>query len=159
MQNLLKEGIPIRDLPIILEAILEYAKVTKNPDVLTEYVRHSIGESIKKLYQDTHGVIHAIALDPRVEQILTNALQNNQQATVSTSLGLAPDVLRNLQNSISQAIDDASLAGFMPVIITPAQIRPYFQRMIRTTFPMTSVISYTELPPDAEIEIIETARM
>lgn len=159
LQNLLKEGVPIRDLPIILEAFLEYVKVTKNPDVLTEYVRHSIGESIKKLYQDTHGVIHAIALEPRVEQMLTNALQNNQQAAASASLGLAPDVLRNLQNSISQTIDDASLAGFMPVIITPAQIRPYFQRMIRTTFPMTSVISYTELPPDAEIEIIETARM
>ncbi len=159
LQSLLKEGIPVRDLPLILEAILEYAKVTKNPDVLTEYVRHSIGDTIKKLYQDTKGVIHAIALEPRVEQLLTNALQNNQQAVVSTSLGLAPDVLRSLQVGVSQAIDDVSLAGFMPVIITPAQIRPYFQRMIRASFPMTSVISYTELPPDAEIEIIETIRL
>lgn len=159
LQSLLREGVPVRDLPLILEAILEYAKVTKNADVLTEYVRHSMAETIKKLYQDSNGVIHAIALEPRLEQMMTTALQSNQQALTTPSLGLAPDVLRSLQSALSQSIDDASLAGFMPVFITPAQIRPYFYRMIRTSFPMTSAISYTELPPDAEIEIVETVRI
>lgn len=159
LQNLLKESIPIRDLPLILESLLEYVKVTKNIDVLTEYVRHSLSESIRKLFQDQNGVIHAIALEPQLEQIMTNALQNGSQALTSQTLGLAPDVLRTVQKSLSVAIDDITLSGYSPVVICSAQIRPYFYRMIRSTFPMVSVISFTELPSDTEVDIMATVRI
>ncbi|HYF03007.1 MAG TPA: flagellar biosynthesis protein FlhA [Patescibacteria group bacterium] len=158
LQNLLKEGLPIRDLAMIIESLLEYTKVTKNVDVLTEYVRHNLGETIKKIYQDHHGVIHAISIDPQLEHTMTTALQTNQQAASSPTLGLAPDTLRNLQKSLSEAIDDITLAGHSPVIICSAPVRPYLYRMIRTTFPMVSVISFTELPSDTEVEIITNVR-
>ncbi|MFN8362036.1 MAG: flagellar biosynthesis protein FlhA [Candidatus Kapaibacterium sp.] len=159
LQNLLRESIPIRDLPLILEALLEYVKVTKNVDVLTEYVRHSLSETIRKLFQDQNGVIHAISLEPQLEQIMTNALQSGSQAIASQTLGLAPDVLRNVQRNLSGAIDDITLSGYSPVVICSAQIRPYFYRMIRTTFPMVSVISFTELPSDTEIDIMASVRI
>jgi flagellar biosynthesis protein FlhA len=159
LQNLLKEGIPIRDLPMILEALLEYSKVTKNIDVLTEYVRHSLSDTIKKLYADPQGIIHAIALDPQLEQAMTHALQTNSQAVTSPTLGLSQEILRAVQRSLSQAIDDITFAGFVPVVICPAQVRPYFHRMVRATFPMVNVVSYTELPPDTEIDIISTVRV
>ncbi|MEJ5285768.1 MAG: Flagellar biosynthesis protein FlhA [Candidatus Kapaibacterium sp.] len=156
LQNLLKEGIPIKDLPIILESLLEYYKVTKNVEVLTEYVRHNLSETIKRLYQDQNGVIHCIALSPEIEQMISNVLQTNVQATSMQTLGLSVETIKKIQESLSKAIDDITLMGYLPLVICSAQIRPYFYRMVRTQFPMISVISYTELPPDTEIDIVAT---
>lgn len=155
LQNLLREGLPVRDLPLILEALLDYIPVTKNVEVLTEYIRHSLADTIRRLYQDTHGVIHGISVAPQVESMFTTALQNNAQS-VSPTLGFSPDVLSRLQQSITNAVEEISLSGFSPVIITAATIRPYLYRMIHTTFPTVSVISFTELPSDTEIEFIGT---
>lgn len=151
LQNLLAEGIPVRDLALILESLLEYYKITQNIDVLTEYIRHNLSETIRKLYEDQNGVIHAIALDPQIEDSMTKALQANQQA--SPTLGMPPETVKSLQSSLSKMIDEVSLEGIMPNIICSAQVRPYFYRMVHNTFPMVNVMSYTELPADTEIEI------
>lgn len=156
LQNLLKEGIPIRDLPIIIESLLEYYKVTKNVDVLTEYVRHNLSETIKHLYQDNNGVVHCISLNPEIEQMISNVLQTNVQATSMQTLGLSLEAIKEIQTALSKAVDEVTLSGYIPIVICSAQIRPYFYRMIRTQFPMISVISYTELPPDTEIDIVTT---
>jgi flagellar biosynthesis protein FlhA len=153
LQNLLREGIPIRDLPMIIESLLEYYKVTKNIDVLTEYVRHNLSETIKKLYEDHNGVIHAIAIDPQIEESMTRALTAGQNATASPTLGLPPDTVNKINESVSETIDEVTLAGHLPLVICSAQIRPYFHRMIHSTYPMINVISYTELPADTDIEI------
>ncbi len=153
LQNLLKENIPVRDLPIIVESLLEYIKVTKNIDVLTEYVRHNLSETIKRIYEDNNGVIHAIALAPQLEQTMTNSLQSNSQAVTNPTLGLPLEAIKNIQKSTNNAIDEISLAGYSPLVICSAQIRPYFAKLIRNQFPMISVISYTELPSDTDIEI------
>lgn len=156
LQNLLKEGIPIRDMPIIIESLLEYFKVTKNIDVLTEYVRHNLSETIKRLYQDSNGIIHCISLSPEIEQMISNVLQSNAQATTMQTLGLSLDTIKAVQDSLAKAVDESTLSGYIPIVICSAQIRPYFYRMIRTQFPMINVISYTELPPDTEIDIVAT---
>jgi len=153
LQNLLIEGIPIRDLPLILESLLDYYKVTKNTDVLTEYVRHNLSETIKKLYQDDNGVIHVIAIDPEIEDAMTQSLQSSSNLALTTTLGLPPAIINNIQKSLSNAIDELSILGYMPVVICSAQVRPYFFRMIHAQFPMVNVISYTELPADTEIEV------
>lgn len=153
LANLLREGVPIRDLPLILEALMDYVPVTKNAEVLTEYVRHSLSDTIRRLYQDQNGVVHGISLDQRIEEMMTSALQNSSQA-VSSTLGLPPEILQKLQQSLSQSIDDSMLAGYSPVILTAATVRPYFYRMIHTSFPMVNVVSFTELPSDTEIEFI-----
>lgn len=153
LQNLLSESIPIRDLPMILEALLEYSKVTKNVDVLTEYVRHNLSETIKKLFQDSNGVIHAIALDPHIEDRMTSALQANGGSNLAPSLGLSPEYLQMMNKSLTDAIDEITIAGYLPLIICSAQVRPYLYRMIHNSFPMVNVISFTELPADTDIEI------
>ncbi len=153
MQNLLIEGIPIRDLPKIIESLLDYYKITKNTDVLTEYVRHNLGEVIRKLYQDEKGVVHVIALDPNLEDIMTQQLQNNSQMAVSASLGLPPAIIQDVNQKLSDSIDEVTILGYMPVVICSAQVRPYFFRMIHSQFAMVAVISYTELPADTDIEV------
>ncbi|MCX6147213.1 MAG: flagellar biosynthesis protein FlhA, partial [Candidatus Kapabacteria bacterium] len=128
VQNLLSEGIPIRDLSKILEAI-------------------------KKLYEDMNGTIHAIGIDPELEEKMTLALQSGNVASTSPTMGLSPSIVNSIQSNLSDTIDEITIAGHMPIIICSAQIRPYFYRMIHNSYPMVSVISYTELPSDSEIEI------
>lgn len=154
LQNLLAEGVPIRDLAMIIESLLEYINVTKNVDVLTEYVRHNLSETIKKLYEDENGVIHAIAVDPRLEDQLSQNLQTTGETTaIASSLGLSPSDMKRINESLDEAINEVTLQGHLPIVICSAQIRPFFYRMIHTKFPMVSVISYTELPPDTDVEL------
>ena len=152
LQNLLKEGIPIRDLATVLEALVDYARVTKNVDVLTEYVRHSLSETIARLYRDANGVINGIAMDPRLDQLLTNALQNQRES--SPSLGFSPSIVKAIHDSLSANLDIATMKGCQPVVLCAATVRPYFYRLIHTTFPTVVVLSFTELPPETEIEFI-----
>jgi flagellar biosynthesis protein FlhA len=152
LQNLLKEYIPIKNLVQILEALIDYSKATKNIDVLTEYVRHSLGETIAHMYKDMNGVIHVSALSEELEGHITNSLQNQNNAT--QTLGLTPEMLQGLNESINNNIQKFREMGYMPIFITSATIRPYFYRLINSTFPDVSVLSYTELPPHIDIEFI-----
>jgi flagellar biosynthesis protein FlhA len=152
LQNLLREGIPVRDLVTILEALADYARVTKNVDVLTEYVRHALSETIARLYGDVKGVVHAIAMDPRLEQTITAALQNQREN--SPSLGLSPQAIQSIHASLTANSELCRIHGTTPIVLCAATVRPYFHRLIITTFPNVVVLSFTELPPDTEVEFV-----
>lgn len=152
LQNLLREGVPVRDLATILEALVDYARVTKNIDVLTEYVRHALSETIARLYGDSRGVVHAIAMDPRLEQALTAALQNQRDA--SASLGLSPTMIQSIQESLQRNIERCHARNQVPIVLCAATVRPYFYRLMHTAFPTLIVLSFTELPPDTEVEFV-----
>ncbi|HVN48873.1 MAG TPA: flagellar biosynthesis protein FlhA [Bacteroidota bacterium] len=152
LQNLLREGIPIRDLVTILEALVDYARVTKNVDVLTEYVRHALSDTIARLYADTKGIVHATMMGARLEQVVTAALQNQKEN--SPSLGLSPAIIEAIQTGMTENIETATAAGYLPVVLCAATVRPYFYRLIHTTFSTVAVLSFTELPAETEIEFI-----
>jgi flagellar biosynthesis protein FlhA len=152
LQSLLKEYVPIKDLVQILESLIDYSKVTKNADVLTEYVRHSIGSTISNIYKDNHGVIHASAISGELEDYVVGALQKQKDAT--QTLGLTPVMLKGLNMSISKNVEQMKSLGYVPIVMASATIRPYFYRLINSSFPDVTVLSYTELPSDVEVEII-----
>ena len=152
LQSLLKEGIPIKDLVRILEALIDYSKTTKNIDVLTEYVRHSIGDTIANLYKDQNGIIHALAIGDQLEGMITRSLQSQKDSVVT--LGLSPQVLRGLNQRLISELEKIFKLGYQPILITSAAIRPYFYRLINTSFPELIMLSYSELPANVEIEFI-----
>ncbi len=152
LQNLLREGIPIRDAVTILEALSDYARITKNVDVLTEYVRHSLSDTISQLHRDADDVLYGIAMTSKLEQVLTSALQN--QRDISQTLGLAPNVIRTIHTNMSKNVDHALVSGHRPIVVCAATVRPYFYRLIHTAFPTVAVLSFTELPADLQIEFI-----
>lgn len=152
LQSLLKEQVPIKDLVLILESLIDYSKVTKNVDVLTEYVRHSLGETISNMFKDTNGVIHAFTMGGEVEGYVTKALQSQKEAT--QTLGLTPAMLQDLNFQLQDAQQQFQMLGYLPVIVTSATIRPYFYRLINTSFPDFFVLSYTELPANVDIEFV-----
>jgi len=157
LQNLLREGIPVRDMVSILETLADYASLTKNVDVLTEYVRYSLSDTIAKLYRGEDGIIRAITLDPRIEQAITASLQKQKQA--SENLGLAPAVIQNIFRSVAENVDVAGSLGEHPVIIFSPTIRAYFKKLIESQFPDVAVISFGELPPEIQIESIGKVRI
>jgi len=153
LQSLLKEFIPIKDLVQILEALIDYSKVTKNIDVLTEYCRHSIGETIANLYKDGNGIIHAAVIGDKLESIITESLQNQKEMT--QNLGLYPSTLRKLNDILTKVVAKFNSLGFTPLIVTSATIRPYFYRLINSSFPDLAVLSFSELPANVELEFID----
>ncbi len=152
LQNLLKENIPIKDFVRILEALIDYSKTTKNIDVLTEYVRHTIGDTISNIYKDVNGIIHAVTLSEHLETLVTNSLQAQKDSVVT--LGLSTKVLRELNTSIQIAVEKFNKLGYPPVLITSAAIRPYIYRLVNSSFPELSLLSFSELPANVEIEFL-----
>lgn len=153
LQNLLREYIPIKDLVQILEALIDYSKVTKNVDVLTEYARHAVGDIIANLYKDHKNTIHAAALGDKLEQHIIASIKEQKDAI--QTLGLNPGLLNTLKKNIARLIDKFNNLGYTPVLITSATIRPYFYRLFASSFPEIAVISYSELPSQVELEIID----
>ncbi|NOX36582.1 MAG: flagellar biosynthesis protein FlhA [Calditrichaeota bacterium] len=157
LQNLLRENIPIRDLVTILETLADYANVTKNVEVLTEYVRYALSDTIAKLYQDEDGVIRAITLDAKIEQLITSSLQKQKQVT--NTLGLSPAVIQQIHRSVAENVEQAISQGYQPVIVCSPAIRAYFRKLIENVFPDVAVISFGELPADVQIESIGKVRI
>ncbi len=153
LQNLLRELIPVKDLVQILEALIDYSKVTKNIDVLTEYVRHSIGYTIANLYKDSNNIIHCASIGQNLEGMITKSLQNQKEPNLN--LGLNPKILKELNMLIEKIMDNFRKLGFPPVFVTSATIRLYFYRLVNTSFPDVAVLSYSELPSQVEVEFID----
>ena len=152
LQSLLKELIPIKDLVQILESLVDYSKVTKNIEVLTEYVRHSLGDTIASLYKDSNNIIHAAAVGETLEEYITNSLA--QQGDATQTLGLTPEMLSKLNTIVNEQLENFKNLGYLPILITSATIRPYLFKLMHSTFPDVVILSFSELPANIEVEFI-----
>jgi len=148
LQNLLAEGISIRNLSGILEKVSDYTSVTKNPDELSEHARRALGAQIVKPFQNDKGGLPAITLDPRLEQQIA---QGVRQSPTEISLTLEPKLARHVVESLSQRLQQLLSAGQAPVVLCAPQIRLAFRRFFETTFSELTVLSYAEIPARVEI--------
>jgi flagellar biosynthesis protein FlhA len=149
LQNLLAEGVSIRNLAGILEKVSDYASVTKNPDELSEHARRALGSQIIKPFQGDKGGLQAITLDPRLEQQMAQCVR---QSPTEISLTLEPKLARHVMDSLSQRIQQLLTAGLPPVVMCAPQIRLGFRRFFETAFSELTVLSYAEIPPRVEIQ-------
>ena len=149
LQNLLSEGVSIRNLAGILEKVSDYTGTTKNPDELSEYARRALGPQIVKPYQTEKGGLQAITLDPRLEQQIA---QGVRQSPTEISLTMEPKLARHVVDSLSQRLQQLLSAGQPPVVLCAPQIRLAFRRFFETTFSDMTVLAYTEVPARVEIQ-------
>ena len=149
LQNLLAEGVSIRNLAGILEKVSDYASVTKNPDELSEHARRALGSQIIKPFQGDKGGLQAITLDPRLEQQMA---QGVRQTPTEISLTLEPKLARHVMDSLSQRVQQLLTAGLPPVVMCAPQLRLGFRRFFETAFAELTVLSYAEVPPRVEIQ-------
>jgi flagellar biosynthesis protein FlhA len=149
LQNLLAEGVAIRNLAGILEKVSDYTGTTKNPDELSEHARRALGAQIIKPYQTDKGGLQAITLDPRLEQQIA---QGMRQTPTEISLTMEPKLARHVVDTLSQCLQKLLSAGQPPVVLCAPQIRLAFRRFFETTFSELTVLAYTEVPSRIEIQ-------
>jgi flagellar biosynthesis protein FlhA len=149
LQNLLAEGISIRNLAGILEKVSDYTGVTKNPDELSEHARRALGSQIAKVYQTENGSLRAITLDPQLEQQIA---QGVRQSPTEVALVMEPKLARHLMDALSKLVQQMLAAGHPPVVLCAPQIRLGFRRFFESTFGELAVLSYSELPARVQIQ-------
>jgi flagellar biosynthesis protein FlhA len=149
LQNLLAEGIAIRNLAGILEKVSDYASITKNPDELSEHARRALGPQITKPYQQDNGGLRAITIDPRLEQQLT---QGVRQSASEVALIIEPRMARHVMETLSKIIQQMLSAGHPPVILCAPQLRLAFRRFFENTFSDLAVLSYSEVPARVQVQ-------
>jgi flagellar biosynthesis protein FlhA len=149
LQNLLREGVPIKNLPLILETLADYAPVTKNPDELSEQVRRRLGTYFISQYESEPGLIKCITIDPRLEQ---NLMTRIQRSHFETTLALDPNTAQYLLRELTIRSNCLAEQGLAPIIILTAELRLAFKRFFEPSLPKLIVLSYQELPSQTEIQ-------
>ncbi|TVR49990.1 MAG: flagellar biosynthesis protein FlhA [Puniceicoccaceae bacterium] len=151
LQNLLKEGIPIRNLTLILEAVADFAPLSKNPDDLSEQVRRRLGEFFVTALESEPGMIKALTLDPKLEQILAGKVQ---RTPTECTLSLDPATAEYLLKELGQRIPAMMEEGLAPILVVSAEIRLPFKRFFEPSLPKLTVLSFQELPARTDIQTV-----
>lgn len=155
LQNLLKEGIPIKDIITILEAIGDWSGTTKDPDVLTEYVRQSLWRLITKLYSQ-NGEILGMSIEPATEEKILQGIEETQGAI---KLKIPPQFIQKLLNSIGEIVPKFTKYKSQPIVISSSQSRRFIKKLIENYFPMIPVVSYQEIDPKIKIRILGVVKV
>ena len=151
LQNLLKEGISIRDLLTIMETLADYAPTTRDTDILTEYVRQSLKRAISTKYFPAHETTSVVTLDPKVEQEIMASVK---QTETGAFLNLDPARSRAIINSVGKEVQKLENLGKSPIIITSPIVRMYFKRLTEDYYKDLVVVSYNEVESNVELQSV-----
>ncbi len=147
LQNLLREGIPVNDLLTILETLADYIDQTKDPDILTEYVRQALSKRITRQYL-TNGVLYALALSPKVEAKLIHFLKENREDE------FIDFVLNRLLPKIKEQVKKFVQYQAVPVLLTSGEVRRFVRKTIESYLPELAVLSYNEIEKQVNMKIL-----
>lgn len=152
LKNLLKEKIPVRNLVIILETLADYAAITKDADTLTEYVRISMADTITNVFKNGKSDIAVTTFDSRLEDQIMDVIKEGKGN--SRNLGLTPTQVNTLFKSIGKNIEKMVLDNRRPAILVSPQIRRYVRSFIEPVLPDVSVLSFSELTSDTNLNTV-----
>lgn len=151
LQNLLKEGISIRDLVTIFETLADYAATSRDTDILTEYVRQSLKRAISNKYFGDSETTTVVTLDPKVEQMIMNSIKQTEQGAY---ISLDPAITKQILSATEAEIQKLENKGQSPIIITSPIVRMYFKKLTNDYFKDLIVISYNEIDSDIELKSV-----
>jgi flagellar biosynthesis protein FlhA len=156
LQNLLRERVCIRDLQTILEMLSDYANVTKDTDILTEYVRQALARSITKQLQNPDGSVSVILIDPRVERLIIEAVQTTPQGSY---LALDPATTEKVIEGIRKSFEEGIMKGYQPVFLCSPAIRRFVKKLTERVSGSIMVVSHGEIAPNTKIYSIGTVKI
>jgi len=157
LQNLLREGVPIRDMVTILETLADHAQTTKDPVLLTEFVRRALGRTICKELVDENGVLNVLTLSPEIEKAIADSIQERDGTTF---MALHPETARRIVNGVANAIAKLGQLQTQPILICAEPlVRPFLKGLVERFIPGVVVLSYEEVPPEVEIRSMGTVEM
>jgi len=149
LQNLLREGISIRDLLTIFETLADYAPTTRDSDILTEYVRQALKRAISNRFFPSNETTSVVTLDPKLEQKIMSSVKQTEQGAY---LNLDPDVTKQIMKSVGNEIKKLEDQGKTPIVITSPIVRIYFKRLTEDYYKDLIVVSYNEVESNVELQ-------
>ncbi len=152
LQNLLREGVSIRDLRTILETMADYVPMTQDTDVLTEYVRHALARSISSQYVQPDGTLPVITMDRGVEETIQKSIQHREHGSF---LALDPQIAQKILDSLGNMLNNFP-PGQQPVLLVIPQIRPHVRRLVERYYPNLAVLSHNEIASNMKIQSLGT---
>lgn len=151
LQNLLEEGISIRDLVTILETLADHAAVTRDPDILTEYARQGLKRAISSKYFTIGEVTNVVTVDPAIEQEIMNSVKNTEQGSY---LSLDPERSKKIVEALGNELKKLEDMGKNPIVITSPIVRMYFRNLAKDYYKDIIVISYNEVESNVELQSV-----
>ena len=151
LQNLLREGISIRDLLTIFETLADHAATTRDTDVLTEYARQSLKRAISSKYFPANEVTSVITLDPKIEQEIMGSVKQTEQGAYLT---LDPERTKAIMASLETEVAKLENLGKNAIIITSPIVRMYFKKLTEDYFKDLIVVSYNEVESNIELQSV-----
>lgn len=149
VRNLLKERISIKDFVTILETLIDYAPVTKDPEALTEYVRQRLCRTLCGQYQSESNKISTISFEPGLEQEILNSIHEMGNKSV---LALEPNYAQKIVEAVTETIRKVYASSNNTVLLTSSALRNHIRKLIETALPYLPVLSYKEIAPGVQIE-------
>ncbi|MGI6657748.1 MAG: flagellar biosynthesis protein FlhA [Desulfobulbus sp.] len=152
LQNLLREGVSIRDLRTILETLADYVPMVQDTDMLTEYVRQALSRSITANLVDSEGMLPVFTMDRKVEETIQTAIQHRDRGSY---LALDPKTAQKILDSLNTLITSFT-GGQPPALLVIPQIRPHVRRLTERYFPNLAVLSHNEITTQIRIQSMGT---
>jgi flagellar biosynthesis protein FlhA len=151
LQSLLREGVSIRDLGVIVEAIGDKARLTRDPSLLAEYARQALGRQITAPFLGPDRKLRAIALDPMIEQEVSESITATSDGEY---LAMEPSRAQALVTALRDNSDAAGTLGSRPVLLCSARVRRHLRRLAEQSIPQLAVCSYNEIAPGIRVETV-----
>ncbi len=151
LQKLLKEKISVRNLTVILEALADHALYTKDPDVLTEYVRQGLSRQITLQYTEPGQPLRVITAGPALEKAISERIEQSEQGSY---LAMDPETSQRIYQSMTEQVSKMAASGQQPIILSSPAIRMYLRQLMERMMPDIPVISYNELEPHVEVQSV-----
>ena len=148
LRNLLREGVPIRDLGTILETAVDALGSTKDLDMVTENVRAALSRTITRRFCE-HGQLRVVTLDAEVEKRVIASLSKNEQGIY---LAMGPDLMQQIVTQLAELMKKFNDLGQTPIVLTSQVIRVYFSRMLAQFYPNLYVLAFNEITSDVQIQ-------
>lgn len=152
LQNLLREGVPIRNLVTILETLADMAPITRDPDYLTEYVREALARQISRMYLD-NDILSVLTLSHEWEEAIAEGIEHTERGMAVT---MDPRLIQRLYYELGQALEQHMLP--YPIILVSPQIRMALKRLTERSIPKLIVLSYNEISTDIQVQAIGTVK-
>lgn len=155
LANMLHERISIRDMETIFEVLSDYARATKDTEILTEYVRHAMSRQITQ-QNVQNGTLPCITLDPALENRIAGAVQRTDHGSY---VSLDPDSMQKLIDSLNNELGKLTNMGYQPIVLTSPAVRLYFRKLVERSVPGLIVLSHAEIEQSVEIQILGVVKI
>ena len=155
LANLLREHISIRDMGTIFDVLADYGRATKDTDILTEYVRHSMARQITQQNLQNN-VIPCVTLDPAIENRIAGGVQRTDRGSY---VSLDPDTMQRLLTALNTELNKLTNMGYQPIVLTSPAVRPYFRKLVERSIQGIIVLSHAEIEQSVELQILGVVKI